>query len=91
MMAPEYREFERFATTALNGFVGPRAERYLSSLESGLRDLGIIAPLYTVTSNAGLVDAGTVGRIPVRTALSGPAAGVAASDEFLRATISATW
>lgn len=82
-VAPEYREFERFATTALNGFVGPSAEQYISGLESGLRDLGIGARLYTVTSNAGLVDAGTVGRIPVRTALSGPAAGVGGIGRIL--------
>ena len=83
MIAPEYREFERFATTALNGFVGPRAERYLSSLEGGLKDLGITAPLYTVTSNAGLIDPETVRQIPVRTALSGPAAGVAGIGRIL--------
>ncbi len=83
IVAPEYREFERFATTALNGFVGPRAERYFASLESGLRDLGIKAPLYTVTSNAGLVDTETVRGIPVRTALSGPAAGVGGIGRIL--------
>ena len=82
-VAPEYREFERFATTALNGFVGPRAAKYISGLESGLRELGIGARLYTVTSNAGLVDANTVGRIPVRTALSGPAAGVGGIGRIL--------
>lgn len=27
-VAPEYREFERFSTTALNGHVGPRSGRY---------------------------------------------------------------
>lgn len=75
-VAPEYREFERFATTALNGFVGSRAGRYFAALEEGLRGLGIAAPLYTVTSNAGLVDMETVKAVPVRTALSGPAAGV---------------
>ncbi|MEL6206689.1 MAG: hydantoinase/oxoprolinase family protein [Pseudomonadota bacterium] len=75
-VAPEYREFERFATTALNGFVGPRAVRYFEALGEGLREIGIAAPVYTVTSNAGLVDLNTAKAIPVRTALSGPAAGV---------------
>ncbi len=76
VVAPEIREFERCATTALNGFVGPRAERYFSALEEGLRAEGVTAPLYTVTSNAGLVDLETAKALPVRTALSGPAAGV---------------
>ena len=82
-VAPEYREFERFATTALNCFVGPRANRYFGDLEDGLRGLGITAPLYTVTSNAGLVDIATVRRVPVRTALSGPAAGVCGIGRIL--------
>jgi N-methylhydantoinase A len=84
-VAPEYREYERFATTALNAFVGPRAARYFSALETGLRDLGIKVPLYTVTSNAGLLDSETVRRVPIRTALSGPAAGVGGIGRILAA------
>lgn len=84
-VAPEYREFERFATTALNGFVGPRAGRYFAALEAGLRDLGITVSPYTVTSNAGLVDGATVRAAPIRTALSGPAAGVAGIGRILEA------
>lgn len=82
-VAPEYREFERFATTALNAFVGPRASRYFGDLETGLRDLGITTPLYTVTSNAGLVDSETARQVPVRTALSGPAAAVGGIGRIL--------
>ncbi|MFK7880763.1 hydantoinase/oxoprolinase family protein [Roseobacter sp.] len=82
-VAPEYREFERFATTALNAFVGPRASRYFGDLESGLRNLDITAPLYTVTSNAGLVDSDTARQVPVRTALSGPAAAVGGIGRIL--------
>ena len=29
---PEYREYERFITTALNAYVAPRMRRYLASL-----------------------------------------------------------
>ena len=29
---PEFREFERFSTTAINAYVGPRMERYLDRL-----------------------------------------------------------
>lgn len=82
-VAPEYREFERFATTTLNAFVGPRAARYFQDLEDGLKDIGITVPLYTITSNAGLIDVQTVKRVPVRTALSGPAAGVGGLGRLL--------
>lgn len=82
-VAPEYREFERFATTALNGFVGPRTDRYFKALAEGLQSLGLSMPLYTVTSNAGLVDVETARAAPVRTALSGPAAGVAGIGRIL--------
>ncbi|MEM9475221.1 MAG: hydantoinase/oxoprolinase family protein [Pseudomonadota bacterium] len=82
-VAPEYREFERFTTTTMNARVGPRAAQYFQNLEDGLRDKGINVPLYTITSNAGLVDVQTVKRLPVRTALSGPAAGVGGVSRIL--------
>ena len=41
-----------------------------------VRDLGIAAEPYTIHSNGGLLSARTVAQFPVRTCLSGPAAGV---------------
>ena len=35
---PLYREFERFSTTCLNAYVGPRVASYVGRLQSGLRD-----------------------------------------------------
>ncbi|SDX33141.1 hydantoinase/oxoprolinase family protein [Roseicitreum antarcticum] len=82
-VAPEYREFERFSTTAMNGYVGPRAKRYFRRLADGLTSMGLNSPLYTITSNAGLMDLTAVEALPVRTALSGPAAGVAGIGRML--------
>jgi N-methylhydantoinase A len=73
---PEFREFERFSTTALNAYVGPRMSAYLAGFERALADLGIGAEAYTVHSNGGLMSARTARAFPVRTCLSGPAAGV---------------
>ena len=81
--APEYREFERFSTTALNAFVGPRAMQYFGRLASGLEKLNIGARPYTVTSNGGLVDSKSASAVPARTALSGPAAGVTGIGRIL--------
>lgn len=82
-VATEYREFERFSTTAMNAFVGPRADRYFAALSAGLARRGIACPAYTVTSNAGLIDETTARALPIRTALSGPAAGVAGIGRLL--------
>jgi N-methylhydantoinase A len=73
---PEFREFDRFSTTVLNGFVGPRMARYLDRLQQRVKGLGIGAEPYTVHSNGGLMSVATAAHAPVRTCLSGPAAGV---------------
>ena len=73
---PEFREFDRFSTTVLNAFVGPRMAQYLQRLLARVRDIGIVAEPYTVHSNGGLMSVATAAATPVRTCLSGPAAGV---------------
>ncbi|MCC7281032.1 MAG: hydantoinase/oxoprolinase family protein [Acetobacteraceae bacterium] len=73
---PEFREFDRFSTTVLNAFVGPRMARYLDRLLGRVRGIGIAAEPYTVHSNGGLMSVATAAGTPVRTCLSGPAAGV---------------
>ncbi len=73
---PEFREFDRFSTTVVNAFVGPRMAHYLDRLLARVRDTGITAEPYTVHSNGGLMSVATAAATPVRTCLSGPAAGV---------------
>src|SRR5262249_1413390 len=38
---PEFREYERFSTTALNAYVAPRMRRYLGDLRQKLKASGI--------------------------------------------------
>jgi N-methylhydantoinase A len=73
---PEFREFDRFSTTVLNAYVQPRMARYLDKLLARVRGAGIAVEPYTVHSNGGLMSVATAGAAPVRTCLSGPAAGV---------------
>jgi len=73
---PEFREFERLSTTALNAVVGPRMQTYLERFLARVRDLGIGTEPYTIHSNGGLMSVRAVRAFPVRTCLSGPAAGV---------------
>ena len=76
---PEFREYERFSTTALNAYVAPRMRRYLGDLRSRLSGAGMIAPLGIMTSNGGTLPAPRVEAMPVLSMLSGPAAGVIAA------------
>ncbi|HJZ32109.1 MAG TPA: hydantoinase/oxoprolinase family protein [Hyphomicrobiaceae bacterium] len=76
---PEFREYERFSTTALNAYVAPRMRRYLGDLDRRLAAAGSSAPLAIMTSNGGSLPAHRVAAKPVLSMLSGPAAGVIAA------------
>jgi N-methylhydantoinase A len=76
---PEFREYERFSTTALNAYVAPRMRRYLGDLRAQLLSAGMSAPLAIMTSNGGALSAHKVEAMPVLSMLSGPAAGVIAA------------
>ncbi|MCX7973212.1 MAG: hydantoinase/oxoprolinase family protein [Candidatus Aminicenantes bacterium] len=69
---PEYREFERASTTAINAYVAPLMERYLRHLEQELGE----AKLKIMQSNGGCLSAKAAREKPVTTILSGPAGGV---------------
>ena len=76
---PQFREYERFNTTALNAYIGPLMDSYLTRLETCLRDEGFRRDLHILTSAGGVATAARARRLPVSTVLSGPAAGVAAA------------
>lgn len=75
----EFREYERFSTTALNAYVGPRTQKYLHLLREKIAASGIPVEPLTFHSNGGLLPVQTVEQLPVLTCLSGPAAGVIGS------------
>jgi len=75
---PEIREFERCSTSTLNAYLQPPIGDYLERLEGGLRDGGFGGEILIVQSNGGVMSVDTARSFPVRTALSGPAAGVIA-------------
>jgi N-methylhydantoinase A len=76
---PEIREFERTSTTVLNAYLQPVVGQYIARLEDGLAAAGTQGKLLIVQSNGGVTGVDTAKRLPVRTALSGPAAGVVAA------------
>ncbi len=82
---PEIREFERCSTATLNAYLQPVVGAYLGSLEDRLGDGGFGGQLLIVQSNGGVMTVETAKRRPIKTALSGPAAGVIAGAQIAQA------
>ncbi len=79
------REFERTSTTALNGYLQPVVASYLGKLEDALAGESFAGSFHVVQSNGGVMSAAAARAFPVRTALSGPAAGVIAASAIATA------
>ncbi len=79
-LLPEYREYERLATTVLNAYVMPVMDRYLRRLERRVaaRELRIMV------SGGGQLPAKAAAKAPVHTILSGPAGGAIAVEAVCR-------
>ena len=75
----EIREFERTSTAALNAYLQPVIGDYLEHLELSLGEHGFNGSFLIVQSNGGVMTSTAARALPVRTALSGPAAGVIAA------------
>lgn len=71
-LLPEYREYERAATTVVNAYVSPLMQGYIRSLRSNLPGVG----LRVFQSNGGSISADEASDEAVRTVLSGPAGGL---------------
>jgi N-methylhydantoinase A len=73
---PEFREYERLSTTVLNAFLQPVAGRYMTRLGAAVDHHARGARIGICQSSGGLMSIGRAGEMPIRTTLSGPAAGV---------------
>jgi N-methylhydantoinase A len=73
---PEWREYERTASTVANGYIGPPVARYLHAIEElSLRRLPRCRVLM-MKSDGGAASARMLERTPIQTVMSGPVAGV---------------
>ena len=70
------REFERFSTAAMNGFIGPQTTTYLNNLQRKLADNGFDANLRLIQSNGGISTVEACSKRAVSILMSGPAGGV---------------
>ena len=73
------------STAALNAYLQPVVASYLGKLDQALAAQSFPGKLHIVQSNGGIMSTATARRLPVRTALSGPAAGVVAGTAIAKA------
>lgn len=73
---PEFREYERLSTTVLNAYLQPLVGRYMTVLSDALETKAKGAKVGISQSSGGLMSIERAAKVPIRTALSGPAAGV---------------
>jgi N-methylhydantoinase A len=72
---PEFREYERFSTTAADAYLGPRLAAYLNNLADKANEAGVPAPLI-MQSSGGIVPVEDAAADAAGCVLSGPAGGV---------------
>lgn len=73
---PQFREYERASTVALEAYVRPVMGRYITQLENELHTQNQNIGLRIMKSDGGVISAERVRQQAIQTALSGPAAGV---------------
>lgn len=84
-LLPEIREFERLSTAALNAYLQPVVSSYLDRLQTALKERNSRGDILIVQSNGGVMSVDSARQFPIRTALSGPAAGVKAAQAIAEA------
>ncbi len=72
---PEFREYERFSTTAADAYLGPKLAAYLNNLAGEVEGAGMPTPL-VMQSSGGVTDLEVAARSAAACVLSGPAGGV---------------
>jgi N-methylhydantoinase A len=77
----EYREYERFSTAVVNAYVAPKMSSHLRNLERNLAH----SRLRIMQSNGSATGVELARTEPIRTILSGPAAGVVGAAALARA------
>ncbi|MGH3015370.1 MAG: hydantoinase/oxoprolinase family protein [Gaiellaceae bacterium] len=82
-VAPEFREYERASTTAVDAYLGPVLAAYLGSLAARCREAGLAEPL-VMRSSGGVCTLAEAARHPSLVLVSGPAAGVVGAARVAR-------
>ena len=83
---PQVREYERATVAVMKSYIAPRVKHYLGDLQKRQKDIGLSCPLYMTSSNGGIVPIGHAVSRPINTLLSGPASGIVATLQLMRAS-----
>lgn len=75
-LVPEFREYSRMSTTVLNAYLGPVMEKYVHNFEQSILESGITVAPYVTQSNGSVISIAETIDCPIKTAVSGPSAGV---------------
>jgi N-methylhydantoinase A len=81
----EWYEYERCATVAANGYVGPLVNTYIRRLENDLSSLGFRGSLFMMGSNGGLLSVERTCRQPIALVESGPIGGCIGASAYAEA------
>ena len=83
-VAPIFHEYERMVTTAINAALASLMLEYLRTLQERLSERGFAGTLNIMQCDGGMIGVDVAINFPVRTLMSGPAAGVMAAHYFSR-------
>jgi N-methylhydantoinase A len=84
VILPEFREYERTSTVAVNAYLQPVMEGYLERLSNRAADQSTSARIFVMQSSGGITALTSAAAQPVRTVLSGPAGGVVGAAAMAR-------
>jgi N-methylhydantoinase A len=82
-VAPEFREYERASTTAVDAYLGPVMRDYLGALARRCAEAGLAEPL-VMRSSGGVCTLAEAAAHPSFALVSGPAAGVVGAARIAR-------
>jgi N-methylhydantoinase A len=82
-VAPEFREYERASTTAVDAYLAPIAARYLRALATAAAEAGLPEPV-VMLSSGGVLPVEEAAAHPARLLVSGPAGGVVGAGLLAR-------
>ncbi len=78
----EHREFERTSTATVDAYIHRKMKGYLSALKTRARERGFAQDIWVSQSNGGRMSLEVAAESPVKTLLSGPAAGIVAGQHI---------
>jgi len=78
----EHREFERTSTATVDAYIHRKMKNYLGALRTRAKDRGFTHDIWVSQSNGGRMSLDIATQSPVKTLLSGPAAGIVAGQHI---------